>query len=74
VQVVEETIRYIDELHRMLAKRVQADDTSKLRHTFSFIIPASIILYKRLSVPAFGGGEQGLRLGPRACGASRWCR
>jgi len=26
VKVVEETIRYIDQLHRMLAKRVQADD------------------------------------------------
>ena len=29
VKVVEETIRYIDQLHRMLAKRVQADDICK---------------------------------------------
>jgi len=29
VKVVEETIRYIDQLHRMLAKRVQADDIRK---------------------------------------------
>jgi len=34
VTVVEETIRYIDHLHQMLAKRLQADDIRKSRSTF----------------------------------------
>jgi len=39
VTVVEETIRYIDQLHQMLAERIQADDIRKfsLLRLFNFV-------------------------------------
>lgn len=60
VTIVEETIRYIDQLHQMLAKRVQADDDTHRELVVDAAKTAFIRRHQHAATAATDGGDTSL--------------